>query len=106
MIDYKIVGERIKKARLEKGMSQVQVASKIGFSVAFLSRVERGSANISLTRLNQLCDILEIEEGILLNGTSLTSNYYLSSDFKEVFDKCNEKQKKLIYKIAKIISKN
>lgn len=37
MIDYKIVGERIKKARLEKGMSQVQVASKIGFSVAFLS---------------------------------------------------------------------
>lgn len=105
MIDYKIVGERIKKARLEKGMSQVQVASKIGFSVAFLSRVERGSANISLTRLNQLCDILDVEEGALLNGTSQKSENYLSNDFKEVLDNCDDKQKKLIYIIAKLISK-
>ena len=40
-IDYNIMGERIKKARLEKQLTQENIAEKLDVSVAFLSRIER-----------------------------------------------------------------
>ena len=106
MIDYKIVGERIKKARKMKGLSQEELCKKIGFSVAFLSRVERASSRINLKRLSQICDILEVDIGTILSGTSNDTSQYLSNDFKEILEKCTNEQKKIIYEIAKTIIKN
>lgn len=40
-LDYTIIGERLKKARLEKNLTQEQLAEQIDVSIAFLSRVER-----------------------------------------------------------------
>ena len=53
-LDYSIIGERLKKARITKGFTQEQLAEKIDVSVAFLSRVERGKAKVNLNRLNQI----------------------------------------------------
>ena len=106
MIDYKIIGERLKRARENKGLSQAKLASEIGFSIAFLSRIERGSSQISLKRLSEICDILGISEGSILNGSSQESDEYLVRDFKKILDKCNKEQKKLIYEVAKTIIEN
>lgn len=61
-LDYTIIGERLKKARLEKNLTQEQLAEQIDVSIAFLSRVERGSSHINLKRLTQICNILGISE--------------------------------------------
>ena len=106
MLDYKIIGERLKKARKNKGLSQQELSYRMNISIAFLSRIERGSSNISLKRLSQICELLDIKEGEILNGTSVNSNEYLNTDFKILLDKCTEKQKKLIYEIAKTIIDN
>ena len=106
MLDYKIIGERLKKARNNKKITQMQLSNQIGVSIAFLSRIERGSSNISLKRLSELCDILGVSEGEILNGSNNDSNNYLVNDFKDLFDKCTEEQKKLIYEIAKTIINN
>jgi len=65
-LDYTIIGERLKKARLEKNLTQEQLAEQIDVSIAFLSRVERGSSHINLKRLTQICNILGISEGLIL----------------------------------------
>lgn len=106
MLDYKIIGERIKKARNIRGMTQDRLSQEIGVSIAFLSRIERGSSHISLKRLSQICNILQIEEGQILNGTSENSSEYLNTDFKMLLDKCSEKQKRMIYEVAKTIINN
>lgn len=59
-LDYNIIGQRIKKARQNKHLTQEDLAEKLDVSVAFLSRIERGSSHINLKRLNQICDILNI----------------------------------------------
>lgn len=64
-LDYTIIGERLKKARLEKNLTQEQLAEQIDVSIAFLSRVERGSSHINLKRLTQICNILGISEGLI-----------------------------------------
>ena len=75
-------------------------------SVAFLSRVERGSSHINLKRLNQICDILEVSEGYILNGADSTKNNYLDKEFAELLKKCTPEKQKMIYEIAKTIAKN
>ena len=93
-LDYTIIGERLKKARLEKNLTQEQLAEQIDVSIAFLSRVERGSSHINLKRLTQICNILGISED---------SSDYLNADFKEILEKASPDKQKLIYKIAEII---
>ena len=102
--DYNVIGERIRNARKARKMTQQDLAEELGVSIAFLSRVERGNSQINLKRISQICGILGISEGELLNGTSSTSSSYLDSEFSDILKKCNDKQVKLIYDIAKLIA--
>ncbi len=102
-LDYTIIGQRIKKARLAKNLTQEDLAEKVDISVAFLSRVERGNSHINLRRLNQLCNLLDVTEGYVLNGASSNSNNYLNKEFSELIKKCSPEKQKLIYNVAKAI---
>ena len=103
-LDYTIIGERLKKARTNKKLTQEKLAEKLDVSIAFLSRIERGSSHISLKRLSEVCDILGVTEGYILNGVSSTSSNYLTSEFNDILNSVTPSQQKLIYKIAKVIS--
>ena len=103
-IDYSVIGQRIKKARLAKNMTQEELAEQIDISVAFLSRVERGNSHINLKRLNQLCDLLDVSEGYLLNGASSSSENYLDKEFTDLIKSVSPEKQKLIYNVAKTIA--
>lgn len=104
-LDYNIIGERLKKARIDKNMTQEKLAEQIDVSVAFLSRVERGTSHINLKRLTQICEILGVSEGSILNGVSSSnSDNYLASEFNNILNSVSSDKQKLIYKIAKVIS--
>ena len=103
-VDYTIIGERLKKARKEKGMTQEELAEKLDISIAFLSRVERGNSKINLKRLTQVCEILGIPEGEILTGVSNKSQNYLDAEFAELLKNCSAEKQKLIYDIAKVIA--
>ena len=105
-LDYNIIGERLKKARIENNLTQEKLAEKLDVSIAFLSRIERGSSHISLKRLSQICDILGITEGSILNGSSNNSNTYLASEFDDILKNTTPEKQKLIYKIAKVINED
>lgn len=103
-IDYSVIGSRIKQARLAKNMTQEDLADKIDISVAFLSRVERGNSHINLKRLNQLCGLLDVSEGYLLNGASSSSQNYLDKEFTDLIKSVSPEKQKLIYNVAKAIA--
>ena len=105
-LDYSVIGERLKKTRMEKGLTQEKLAEKLDVSIAFLSRIERGSSHINLKRLSQICSILGTTEGHILNGTSSNSRNYLSEDFAKLLKNCPSEKQKLIYEVAKTIIKN
>ena len=105
-LDYNIIGERLKKARIDNNLTQEKLAEKLDVSIAFLSRIERGSSHISLKRLSQICDILGITEGSILNGSSNNSDTYLVSESDDILKNTTPEKQKLIYKIAKIINED
>ena len=105
-LDYSVIGERIKNARTQKELTQEQLAEKIDVSVAYLSRVERGDTKINLTRLNQICELLQVSKGYILDGSSNTSTNYLNIEFSNLLKSCPPDKFKLIYDISKVIINN
>lgn len=103
-LDYTIIGQRLKKARTDKNMTQEKLAEQLDVSIAFLSRIERGNSHINLKRLSQICEILGVSEGYILNGTSSNSANYLTSEFNDILNSVSPEKQKLIYKMAKVIS--
>ena len=103
-VDYVIIGQRLKSARKKAKLTQQELAEKLNLSVAFISRVERGSSHINLRRLTEFCSALNISEGSILNGVSNSDENYLSSEFSDILDKCSPKKQKLIYKLSKLIA--
>ena len=51
-LNYSIIGMRLKQARIDKKLTQEKLAEELDVSVAYVSRVERGSTEIGLKRLD------------------------------------------------------
>ena len=52
--DAFIIGERLKHERIKAGMTQEQLAQKIGTKKSFISRVENGRTDIQLSTLSRI----------------------------------------------------
>ena len=105
-VDYNVIGQRIKNARLAKNLTQEALAEELDISVAFLSRVERGNSHINLKRLSQICGLLDVSEGYILNGASNTATNYLDQEFAELIKSCSPEKQRLIYNIAQVIAES
>ena len=102
-VDFSIIGKRIKEARKRKGLTQEKLVEQMDVSIAYLSKVETGKIHINLERLSQICNILDVTEGEILNGVSNNSEKYLNNEFNNLLRKFSPKQQKLIYNILKVI---
>lgn len=91
--DYrKNVGETIRKYRLAAHMSQMSLAEKIGISYQQLQKYEKGINNISIYRLQQICEILKVPVDTFLERQKPEkiaediSEYGLSKDERTLLD--------------------
>lgn len=56
----KIVGDRIRILRTEKGLSQEELAHRAGVSTSHVGKLERGEKNPSLSSIEKVINALEI----------------------------------------------
>jgi len=55
--DHKDLIERLKKARQEAGLDQVEVAKKLGRSQSYLSKIESGQRKIDVVQLKKFAKL-------------------------------------------------
>ena len=101
-LDKKILGENIKKRRIELGLSQKKLASNLGISNVSLSQYETGDVNIPLATLNELANILETTVGKLL-GTKEEIEY--TTDRQTLLNKAIKNTNTLAIAVEKGIDK-
>jgi len=58
---YLKIGKTIKETRIEKGLSQNELALRVGMKQPDISRIEEGRKNITIETLSRLCKVLEIK---------------------------------------------
>ena len=101
-IDYKLIGERIKKARKAKGITQDVLAERLNVSIGYVSQVERGITKISLDLLGAISSILECDIASLITESATNSNEYMESEILSEIRKLDGKKKKYILEIIKL----
>lgn len=84
MLDYKAIGRRIALYRKKAKITQGLLAEKLDVSDGYISQVERGTAKISLSRLDEISDILNIEIVYLLSDKSASSDSYINTEIYEI----------------------
>ncbi len=57
-IDNVLIGFRIKEKRLELGLTQEELAKKIGIDQSDLSKIEKGTANPTIKMIKRIADSL------------------------------------------------
>lgn len=55
--DYKVFIKRLRTARTEANLTQVQAAKKLGATQAYVSKVEKGQLRVDVTQLKSFAKI-------------------------------------------------
>lgn len=105
VIDYKLIGKRIKARRKEKNMTQEVLAEKADVSVGYISQIERGICKVNLDTLAVISDALGCELSFFINGASAIHHSYLQNELTDKLDQCSEPQKKLILEFIDLLMK-
>ena len=55
--EYRVVLERLRKARLDAGLTQVEVANKLGHHQSYVSKIESGERRVDVVELNKFAKL-------------------------------------------------
>ena len=101
-VDYKLIGERIQKARKAKGLTQDVMAERLGVSIGYVSQVERGITKISLDLLGAISSVLDCDIASLITESATNSTEYIESELLSEIRKLDGKKKKYLLEIIKL----
>ena len=96
MLDYKAIGRRIAHYRKKSFLTQEKLSEKLDFSESYMSQVERGKVKLSLQRLDQISEILNVNIALLISDVDLTKDNYGETEFIEIIISWSPKQKNLL----------
>ena len=100
-VDYKKIGQRIKQARMERGMNQSDLGELLGCSNNHVSHVEVGQTKVSLAMLMKLSVILDKDFNYFLFDTPYTRRENIIND--EISEKLNRCSPATLVSVSKII---
>lgn len=72
---FKILGENIRTLRIEKGLTQEQLAELSDLHRTYIGAIERGERNISLKNIVAISSALNVEPSILLQYDSSIESF-------------------------------
>ena len=97
-------GRNIRNRRIEKKMTQAQLAEAIDISPNQLSSIETGNSKTKFDVIAKLCLVLDVTPDYLMLGC-LHSNK-ISKDFEDLLQTLSDEKIALLYNIALLLRDN
>ena len=63
--------EKIKYLRVERGISQKEMADRLGFGQSNYNKIENGITELSVSKLMEIADILEVSVSVILGNSEV-----------------------------------
>ena len=99
-MDYYLIGQKIRKYRKAQGISQEQLAERIGVSVTHMSHIETGNPKLSLPVFVAIADSLNVcTDDLLSDGQSGADPS--RKEIEELLKGCTIQQMRVIRDIVK-----
>ncbi len=98
VINFRLIGQRIKRLRTDKNLTQEKLSEVLGISTEHLSRIESGAYRPSIGLIEKASEVLQVEEEYIMFG-----NYNDSGVDKEIYDKLEALPKEKKQAVSMII---
>lgn len=96
-MNWKDIGKRIRRKRLEKSWRQEDLAEKTDLSIAYIGMIERGEKIPRLETFVHIANVLEVSADELLSGVILTGYQVQMSEYINRLGHMNRDKQKIIY---------
>ena len=96
MVDYKDIGNRIRSIRMERGLTQAQLAEATGCGVTHISHIETGNTIPSLQLMLDIINVLDCSADELLCIEVAKARPVYESWLGEQLSDCSPQEVKLI----------
>lgn len=96
MIDYASIGRMVKQIRLNRGVSQEQLAEAVGVGVTHISHLETGSGTVSLKVFLAIVNYLECSADEILCKEIKIARPIVDSWLAELVADCDQTEVKII----------
>lgn len=98
-MDYYAIGQRIRKYRKAKGLSQEQLAEIVDISTTHMSHIETGNTKLSLQVFADLAEALQVSVDSLLNDVNMTNKQQTYQEIMDILDQCTPAQAQALREI-------
>ncbi len=105
-MDYVLLGQRIRAARLSAGLSQEQLAEMVDLTSQHISHTEVASTKISLPALVKIANALHTSVDKLLSDSIQDSKPHLMEDVQKVFSGCDPDEIYVMLEAANAVKKS
>ena len=100
-MDYYEIGQRIRKVRKARSLSQEELAEKVGISTTHMSHIETGNTKLSLSVFVDIAQALECRTDELLYDSTPAERSAAIEEILHVLSHCSAKQLRVIEDIVK-----
>lgn len=98
-MDYYAIGQRIRKYRKAKGLSQEQLAEIVDISTTHMSHIETGNTKLSLQVFADLAEALQVNVDSLLTDVNMTNKQQTYQEIMDILDQCTPAQAQALKEI-------
>ena len=99
-IDYTKIGFQIRKYRKKRGISQEQLAEKVGVGTTHISHIETGNTIPSTSLLLDIINVLELSADELLCDYIQNCKYIFYNRIADCLADCTEEEIRIIADMA------
>lgn len=101
MIDYVIIGKRIKELRKNKGITQAQLAEMSGVEPSNISHIERAATKLSLPTLVSIANSLDSTLDEIVYGNLNKSSHVSVMLIDKLLSDCSASELRSIAEVIK-----
>ncbi len=105
-MDYVLLGQKIRAARISAGLSQEQLAEMVGLTSQHISHTEVASTKVSLPSLIKIANALHTSVDRLLSDSIHDSKAYLMDDVEMIFSDCDPDEIYVMLEAANAVKKS
>ena len=93
------LGERVKRARQDRGLSQSDLAEILGISDAYVSKIELGKNAMTVTVLAKLSGALGVSTDWLIRNQTREAQQITITELEEMFKGCTPSEQNTLLKL-------
>ncbi|MCB6415852.1 helix-turn-helix domain-containing protein [Dorea acetigenes] len=102
-MNFKSMGQKIKRARERKGYTQEELAERVNLSVQHISVIERGIKAPRLETFLNIANELDVDADYLLADLLNVSEQLTSNELYDMMAEVSKKEKRRILEVVKVL---